>query len=67
MQAWGAALAGSTLVVVGGAVGAIVQMVLVVFTLFYLFRDGERIRQAAYDILPLERVQMHDIAARTRT
>jgi predicted PurR-regulated permease PerM len=66
LQAWGAALAASTLVVVGGAVGAIVQMVLVVFTLFYLFRDGDRIRRAVYDILPLERIQMHDIAVRTR-
>ena len=66
MQVWGAALAGSTLVVVGGAVGAIVQMALVVFTMFYMFRDGGRIRRAAYDILPLERVQMHDITVRTR-
>jgi predicted PurR-regulated permease PerM len=66
LQTWGAALAGSTLVVVGGAVGAVVQMLLVVFTLFYLFRDGERIRQAAYETLPIERVQAHDIALRTR-
>jgi predicted PurR-regulated permease PerM len=66
LQMWGAALAGGTLVVVGGAVGAVVQTLLVVFTLFYLFRDGERIRQAAYDMVPIERVQAHDIAIRTR-
>lgn len=66
LQGLGATLAASTLVVVGGAVGAIVQMILVVFTLFYMFRDGERIRHAAYDVLPLERIQMHDIAVRTR-
>lgn len=66
MQVWGAALAGSTIVVVGGAVGAIVQTALVVFTLFYMFRDGERIRYALYDMLPLQRVQMHDITVRTR-
>ena len=66
LQTVGAALAASTLIVVGGAVGAIVQMVLVVFTLFYMFRDGERIRQAAYEILPLRRIQMHDIGARTK-
>jgi predicted PurR-regulated permease PerM len=66
MQTWGAALAGSTLVVIGGAVGAIAQMVLVVFTLFYFFRDGERIRSSASDLLPLARVQWHDIMARTR-
>jgi predicted PurR-regulated permease PerM len=66
LQALGGALAASTLLVVGGAVGAIVQMVLVVFTLFYMFRDGDRIRRALYDILPVERMQMHDIAVRTR-
>ena len=66
LQVWGAALAASTLVVVGGAVGAVVQMVLVVFTLFYMFRDGERIRHSVYDILPLQRIQMHDISSRTR-
>jgi predicted PurR-regulated permease PerM len=66
LQTWGAALAGSTLMVVGGAVGAIVQTVLVIFTLFYLFRDGDRIRHAAYEMLPIERVQAHDIAIRTR-
>jgi predicted PurR-regulated permease PerM len=66
LQTWGAALAGSTIVVVGGAVGVIVQALLVVFTLFYFFRDGERLRQAAYRMLPLERVQWHDIVVRTR-
>jgi predicted PurR-regulated permease PerM len=66
LQTWGGALAASTLLVVGGAVGAIVQMALVVFTLFYLFRDGDRIRQAAYGVMPLERIQMHDIAVRTK-
>jgi predicted PurR-regulated permease PerM len=66
MQAWGTVLASSTLLLVGGAVGAIVQMGLIVFTLFYLFRDAERLRHAIYDIVPLERVQAHDIAVRTR-
>lgn len=66
LETWAGALAASTLVFVGGAVGAIVQMLLAVFTLFYMFRDGDRIRQAVYDVLPLERIQMHDIAARTR-
>src|SRR5918993_2251884 len=66
LQAWGGALAASTLLVVGGAVGAIVQMVLVVFTMFYMFRDGDGIRHAVYRILPLERIQMHDISVRTK-
>jgi predicted PurR-regulated permease PerM len=66
MQTWGAALAGSTLVVVGGVVGAVTQTLLVVFTLFYFFRDGERIRQAIYEMLPLQRVQWQDIMSRTQ-
>ena len=65
VQSWAAVLAGSTLMVVGGVVGAVVQMALAVFTLFYMFRDGERIRQAAFELLPIERVQAHDIASRT--
>jgi predicted PurR-regulated permease PerM len=66
MQTWGTALAASTLVVVGGAVGAVTQTLLVIFTLFYFFRDGERIRQATYEMVPLERVQWQDIISRTR-
>jgi predicted PurR-regulated permease PerM len=66
MQTWGAALAASTLVVVGGAVGAVTQTLLVVFTLFYFFRDGENIRRAAFDMVPLQRVQWQDIISRTR-
>ncbi len=66
MQTWGTALAASTLVVVGGAVGAIAQMLLVVFTLFYFFRDGDRMRHAAYEMVPLQRVQWQDIIARTQ-
>lgn len=66
MQTWGTALAASTLMVVGGAVGAVTQTVLVVFTLFYFFRDGERIRQAAAEMVPLQRMQWQDIITRTR-
>jgi predicted PurR-regulated permease PerM len=66
LQVWGAALAGNTLVVVGGALGAVVQVGLVIFTMFYMFRDGDRIRAAVYEIMPLERVQVHDIIDRTK-
>ena len=66
MQLWGAALAGSTLVVVGGVIGAVVQTGLVVFSMFYLFRDGGRLRHALYDMLPLERIQAQEITIRTR-
>jgi len=66
LQTWGSALAASTLIVVGGVVGAVTQMLLVVFTLFYFFRDGERIRKAVTTMLPLQRVQWKEISTRTQ-
>jgi predicted PurR-regulated permease PerM len=66
MQTWGATLAASTLVVVGGAAGAIGQVLLVVFTLFYFFRDGENIQKAAYEMVPLHGAQWNNILSRTR-
>jgi predicted PurR-regulated permease PerM len=66
LQGWSGALANRTVGVVGGVLSTVVQTLLVVFTMFYLFRDGEAIRLAAYDVLPLERSQAKDIIARTR-
>jgi predicted PurR-regulated permease PerM len=65
VQGWSGALANSTVGVVGGVASTVVQTLLVVFTMFYLFRDGDAIRHAAYDILPLEREQARDIVTRT--
>lgn len=59
-------LANSTIGVVGGAVSVVVQMLLVVFTMFYLFRDGDAIGRAASDMLPLERSQTRGVVARTK-
>jgi predicted PurR-regulated permease PerM len=66
LQAWSGTLANGTLGLVGGVASALVQTLLVVFTLYYFFRDGGAIRHAMYDIVPIERVQTHDIVARTR-
>jgi predicted PurR-regulated permease PerM len=66
LQALSAAIAGPTLILVGGVFSALVQTLLVVFTMFYLFRDAELLRGAAYDIVPLEYEQSHDIVMRTR-
>ena len=59
-------LASRTIGVVGGTVSVIVQMLRVVFTMFYLFRDGDAIRRAAFDMLPLERSQTRDVVSRTK-
>jgi predicted PurR-regulated permease PerM len=66
LEGWTGTLANRTIGVVGGAVSIVVQMLLVVFTLFYLFRDGDAIRRAAFDMLPLERSQTRDVVARTK-
>lgn len=60
------AIAGRTLGFVGGVVGALVQVFFVIFTMYYLFRDGDRIAKALPDVLPLERAQSVAILERTR-
>jgi len=59
------AIASRTLGFVGGAVGFIVEVFFVIFTMYYLFRDGERLRAAAYDIMPLSDDKAHEILNRT--
>lgn len=59
-------LAGQTLGVIGGVIGAIVQIFFVIFTMYYLFRDGDKIFATVRDALPLDRPQATAIMARTR-
>jgi predicted PurR-regulated permease PerM len=59
------AIASRTLGFVGGAVGFIVEVFFVIFTMYYLFRDGERLRAAAYDMMPLSGPQAREILDRT--
>lgn len=59
-------IAGQTLGFLGGVVGVVVQMVFVVFTMYYLFRDGDNIFEAVRDALPLEKEQATRIMARAR-
>src|SRR5687768_2244792 len=60
------AIAGQTLGFLGGALGIVVQMFFVIFTMYYLFRDGDRIFGVIRDALPLDKKQAEDILARTR-
>ena len=66
LEAWSGSLAFGTLGLVGGVLSVVIQTFLVVFTLYYLFRDGPAIRLAVYDIAPLERRQAQDVVGRTR-
>ncbi len=60
------AIAGRTIGLVGGLIGGIVQVFFIIFTMYYLFRDGDRIVGALPDVLPLEHTQSEEIFARTR-
>jgi predicted PurR-regulated permease PerM len=59
-------IAQSTVGLVGGAIGAVVQVFFIIFTMYYLFRDGQRIVSALPSILPLETEQSEEIFARTK-
>ncbi len=59
-------IAGQTLGLVGGVVGAVTQAFFIVFTMYYFFRDGDRIKKVLQDMIPLERAQSEGIFDRTR-
>jgi predicted PurR-regulated permease PerM len=59
------AIAARTLGFVGGAVGFVVEVFFVIFTMYYLFRDGERLRAAAYELVPLSDEKAREIFDRT--
>jgi predicted PurR-regulated permease PerM len=59
------AIAGRTLGVVGGAVGFVVEVFFVIFTMYYLFRDGDRMRAAANELVPLSDRKAKEIFDRT--
>jgi predicted PurR-regulated permease PerM len=60
------AIAGRTLGFVGGVVGTIVEVFFVIFTMYYLFRDGKSLRAAARQAMPLDNRKSGEILLRTR-
>jgi predicted PurR-regulated permease PerM len=60
------AIAGRTLGFVGGLFGIVAQVFFVIFTMYYLFRDGDRIARSLPDVLPLDRAQSAVIMERMR-
>ena len=60
------AIVSRALGLLGGVAGAVVEIFFVIFTMYYLFRDGERIAHKLPDVLPLEREQGEMIIARTK-
>lgn len=66
LKSLGGAIAGRTLGLVGGVVGIVIEIFFVIFTMYYLFRDGERMREAVYNVLPLDDRKAHEIIDRTQ-
>ncbi len=66
VQSSGGSIAGQTLTVVGRVLVVATKIVIMVFTMYYFFRDGERIRAALIDVLPLEHEQSEQIFSHTR-
>jgi predicted PurR-regulated permease PerM len=58
-------IAGRTLGLLGGVVGQIFQIFFTVFTMYYLFRDGDRIYNAMLDAIPLNSAETRRIFDRT--
>jgi predicted PurR-regulated permease PerM len=61
----GGVIAGRTLGFLGGFIGFLIQTFFVIFTMYYLFRDGDRLRAALRSALPLDRPQSSEIFQRT--
>ncbi|MDQ3803703.1 MAG: AI-2E family transporter [Acidobacteriota bacterium] len=60
------AIAGRTIGFVGGVVGVVVEVFFVIFTMYYLFRDGKSLRAAARAAMPVEGPKASEIFLRTR-
>ncbi len=63
---WSGVLAGQALGWAAGLVGAVVQALFVVFTTYYLFRDGEALVAWLPQVLPLEETQGQELLRRAR-
>jgi predicted PurR-regulated permease PerM len=59
-------IASRTLGFVGGLLGVVVEVFFVIFTMYYLFRDGKSLRAAARGAMPVENRKAGEIFLRTR-
>ncbi|HSK64895.1 MAG TPA: AI-2E family transporter [Pyrinomonadaceae bacterium] len=66
LQRSGQFMLGFSLNLAGNIAGGIVKAFFVVFTMYYLFRDGDKIVNNLPDALPLKREQSEEIIARTK-
>jgi predicted PurR-regulated permease PerM len=66
LKSVGGVIAGRTLGFVGGLAGFVVQIFFVIFTMYYFFRDGERMREAVHGLIPLDDRRANEIIERTQ-
>jgi predicted PurR-regulated permease PerM len=66
LKSVGGTIAGRTLGLVGGLAGFVVEIFFVIFTMYYLFRDGERMREAVHGLMPLDDRRANEIIDRTQ-
>ncbi len=66
LQNFGGEIAGKLPGIVGGVIFRVLEVIFVILTMYYLFRDGDRVQGALLDSLPLERAQSQRIFLRTR-
>lgn len=66
LKGMGSAILGQSIGLVGGAISVVVKTFFVLFTMYYLFRDGDRIVKGLPEFLPLTRQQSQQIFERTR-
>ena len=64
LEGMSGAIAQRTVRLAGGALGLIVQIFFIIFTMYYLFRDGAQIVRGLTRVLPLEAAQSREIFAR---
>lgn len=65
-QEWSGNIQARPLRLVGGAVGIAVQIALIVFAMFYLFKDARLVRTRLYELVPVENRRIRDFFVRTR-
>jgi predicted PurR-regulated permease PerM len=58
--------AGAAVVFATNVTGAVISFVFIIFTIFFLFRDGDRIAARIPDFLPFERARSEAVLARIR-
>ncbi len=66
LEGMSGAIAQRTVRLAGGALGAVVEIFFILFTMYYLFRDGAGIVRGLPSVLPLETAQSEEILGRTK-